>query len=271
MNVRAYLDRIRYDGDTAPTLETLTAVQQAHLMAIPYENFDIHLGRYLPLDDHSTFEKIVTQRRGGWCYEMNGLMAWALRELGFSVTLLASAVNRSAIGDRAERNHLILKVHLDRPYLVDVGFGNGLLKPLPLESGVYQQHGFAYGLVYDIEDARWHFYNQPYGGPGFDFTLQPYQLNDFSSRCHELQTSPESGFVRNVVAYRFTPTGYIGLRGAVLKTVKPSGELERTIESEGAFRRVLSELFDLNLSSDQLSTLWQVVWQKHQQQKNADS
>ncbi len=264
MKIAAYLDRIGYKEDTAPTLETLTAIHQAHLRAIPYENFDIHLGRYLLLDDRATYEKIVMQRRGGWCYEMNGLMAWALRELGFSVTLLASAVNRTKLGAAADFNHLILKVYLDRAYIVDVGFGNGIFQPLPLEPGVYVQHGFAYGLSYDDDTERWNFFNQPYGGVMVEFTLRPRQITDFSARCHELQTSPSSSFVRNVVAYRFTPTGYIGLRNATLTTVKPSGELTRTIESEGAFRRVLSELFDLNLSSDQLSTLWQVVWQKHQ-------
>src|SRR4051812_15166720 len=92
MDVNAYLERIGYHGSHEPTLATLTAIHRAHLLTIPYENFDIHLGRTLSLDLEKTFDKIVRQHRGGWCYEMNGLLAGALHELGFDVTLLASGV-----------------------------------------------------------------------------------------------------------------------------------------------------------------------------------
>src|SRR5437868_15402114 len=94
----AYLERIGYSGSRRPTLATLIAVHRAHLLAISYENLDIHLGRVLTLDPAQIFDKIVMRRRGGWCYEMNSLLAWALRELGFSVTLMGSTVNRAAIG-----------------------------------------------------------------------------------------------------------------------------------------------------------------------------
>src|SRR5262249_39813398 len=131
MQLNDYLARIGYTDSPAVNLETLTALHRAHLLKITYENLDIHLGRYLTLDERAIFEKIVTNRRGGWCYEMNGLFAWALREMGFSVRLMASAVNRVVNGDGAERGHLILLVEIDRPYLADVGFGNGFLTPLP--------------------------------------------------------------------------------------------------------------------------------------------
>mgnify|MGYP001220224342 CR=1 FL=1 len=258
MDVRAYLDRIGYHGDTTPTLPTLNAIHQAHLMAIPYENLNIHLGRYLPVEPSAALEKIVTQRRGGWCYEMNGVMAWALCELGYPVTLLASCVG----GEGNERNHLILRVDLDRPYLVDVGFGNGLLRPIPLEPGQYQQHGFEYALE-NVGD-RWIFTNQPYGASSFEFSLEPHQIHDFVDRCHWLQTSPESRFVQIVVSYRFNQAGYVGLHGAVLKHVTAEGKHEAIIEDETAYRRVLEEQFDLHLTEGEITALWQIVWQKHQ-------
>lgn len=86
MEIGAYLERIGYTGECTITLQTLTAIHEAHLRAIPYENLDIHLGRTLSLDIEAIYDKIVTRRRGGWCYEMNGLLSWALRELGFAVT-----------------------------------------------------------------------------------------------------------------------------------------------------------------------------------------
>jgi len=207
------------------------------------------------------FDKMVTGRRGGWCYEMNGLFAWALRELGFSVTLLSSAVNREVQGDNAERNHLVLLVQLERPYLVDVGFGNGFLHPLPLEPGVHRQGFLDYQLAY--RDGRWTFANHAYGGPGYDFTLQPHRLADFAGKSHELQTSPESGFVRVVVCHRFAPEGLLSLRGAILRTVTAAGARDETIEDEGAYHRLLRERFDLNLPEAEVSRLWQIVWQKH--------
>ena len=150
MDINAYLDRIHYQGPRLPTRQVLFDVHRAHLRAITYENLDIHLGRTLTLDISHIFDKIVTRHRGGWCYEMNGLLAWALSELGFVVTLLPSAVNREKLGDKAERNHLILLVQLEQPYLVDVGFGNGFLQPLPLKPGHYRQDFLTYELAQNI-------------------------------------------------------------------------------------------------------------------------
>jgi N-hydroxyarylamine O-acetyltransferase len=269
MNVDGYLSRIGYTAGREPTPKTLVDLHRTHLTAIPYENLDIHLGGYLGLDLPGIFDKIVLQRRGGWCFEMNGLFAWVLRELGFHVTLLSSAVNREALGERAEHNHLILLVQLERPYLVDVGFGNGFLYPLPLTAGHYQQ-GY---LSYTLSDmgTHWHFTNHAYGGPGYDFTLQPQQLTDFTDKCHELQTSPESGFVRVTVAHRFTDAGIISLRGAVLRTVTEAGVHDETLVDETSYRRVLEQQFDLRLSEGEISRLWQIVWRKHQEfvQQNA--
>jgi N-hydroxyarylamine O-acetyltransferase len=215
------------------------------------------------LDEAHIFRKLVTEGRGGWCYEMNGLFAWALEMLDFRVTRLASAVNREASGDGAERNHLILKVDLDRPYLVDVGFGNGLLEPVPLEAGTYTQRFLSYGLSHN--GTRWYFQNQIYGGAGFDFTLQPHRMVEFAEKCHELQTSPESGFVRTTVCYRFTPDGYIGLRGAVLQSISESGVDEQVIESQDEYTATLEERFDLHLPAEDVATLWQKVWVRHQE------
>jgi len=258
MQLDAYLTRIQYTGPRSVNAETLRQLRRAHLFAIPYENLDIHLGRTLKLELPHIYNKIVVDARGGWCYEMNGVMAWALCELGYPVTLLASCVG----GEGNERNHLILRVDLDRPYLVDVGFGNGLLRPIPLEPGQYQQHGFEYALE-NVGD-RWIFTNQPYGASSFEFSLEPHQIHDFVDRCHWLQTSPESRFVQIVVSYRFNQAGYVGLHGAVLKHVTAEGKHEAIIEDETAYRRVLEEQFDLHLTEGEITALWQIVWQKHQ-------
>ena len=81
LDVERYLQRIDYSGPTVPTLETLSALHQAHLLAVPFENLDIHLGRAIVLDEEALYDKIVERRRGGFCYELNGLFAALLRAL----------------------------------------------------------------------------------------------------------------------------------------------------------------------------------------------
>lgn len=185
MNLEAYLERIHYQGSLRPTLETLTQLHRAHLLAIPYENLDIHLGRRLGLDERGFFQKLVLERRGGWCYEMNGLFAWALRELGFQVDYLAGAVPKASAGPDAAGNHLVLLVHLPEwDFIADVGFGDGFLEPIPFRAGTYRQNGFEFRLEPDPQDGRWTVHNHAYGAaPTYDFGLEPYALSDFWPRC----------------------------------------------------------------------------------------
>ncbi len=259
MNLQGYLRRIEYKGPLEPTLETLRRLHRAHLLAIPYENLDIHLGRRLELSEERIFDKLVLERRGGWCFEMNGLFAWALREMGFAPHLLAGAVDREKMGEATRFTHLVLLVELERPYLVDVGFGNGFLEPLPLAEGAHSQ-GF---LRYRLErlDTSWWRYRQVHGGPSFDFTLEPCALADFTGACHILQTSPESGFVRLSVCYRFVPEGVLSLRGATLGRLGREGLHEEVLETKEAYGRVLREAF--GLEPDGLDKLWGKVWQNH--------
>ncbi len=260
MDVDAYLARIGYEGTLEPTPATLYALHRAHLLTVPYENLDIHLGRPLTLSLPDIFAKLVIRKRGGWCFEMNGLFAWALRELGFTVTLLGAAVTRPNAPPKPQPDHLILRVDLERPYLADVGFGDGLLEPLPLEPGRYRQGLFDFALTRtgDI----WYFQNHPQGSaPGFVFGLESKRLTDFAAMCGTLQTSPESGFVRVTVCQRLTHTGVVTLRGAVLREVTAAGVEERVLESADDFDRVLRGRFGLGLP--ETPNLWPRIWASH--------
>jgi N-hydroxyarylamine O-acetyltransferase len=259
MELGAYLARIGYDGPINLDLTTLAALHRAHLQAIPYENLNIHLGRELSLDQGRIFHKLVEQRRGGWCFEMNGLFAWALRQIGFDVQLLSSAVGRQGSDDEAEGNHLILLATLDRPYLADVGFGNGIFEPLPLEAGEHQQGWMRFKLA--REGERWFYENTSNGGPGFDFTLEPRELGYFARQCHTLQTSPDSGFVKNTVSFRFTPQGFVNLRGAVFNTTSGGEVTTRTIVDAQDYATTLTEEFGLDIP--EAPALWEAVYRRH--------
>ena len=262
MQLDAYFKRIGFNEAAKVDLPTLAALHRHHLLAIPYENLDIHLGRALTLDLTHIFDKIVQQQRGGWCYEMNGLFAWALREIGFDVQMLGSRVGSPAQGGDADLDHLILEVTMEnQPWLVDVGFGNGLLEPIPLRVGQYEQGFLQYQLSEEPEEGRWFFHNQPRGGGGFGFTRQRREYASFARRCHELQTWPDSGFVRATVCHRHTGDAVITLRGAVLKEVTAQGVAERIVDNYDDYAQVLAQQFDLHL--DETPALWARVWERH--------
>jgi N-hydroxyarylamine O-acetyltransferase len=253
-----YFTRIGYTGGAAPSLTTLRDLHRAHLLAIPYENLDIHLGVPLTLDADRMFAKLVDEHRGGWCYEMNGVFASVLQSLGFQVRLVAGTVGRARGGWRAQGNHLVLIVTLDRPWIVDVGFGDGFLTPLPLEVGTFTQ-GFLHYRV-SRDGPRWRVDNHAYGGAdGFDFTLTPRTLDAFATQCRELQTSPDSSFVKTTVCERFTPHGLVMLRGAMLREITARGVTSRVLKDANEFATALRERFGLDLH--EAADLWPRVWQ----------
>jgi N-hydroxyarylamine O-acetyltransferase len=261
MNLEAYLKRIDLHG--APlraTLATLNAVQRAHLKAIPYENLDIHLGRELPLGGARAFEKIVVNGRGGWCYEMNALLGWALTEIGFEVQLLSSGV-LSSTQNSSEGDHLVLLVRLgDGDYLADAGFGDGAIEPLPLREGTYKRGFLEYSMERDSE--TWIMRNHAGSNTvGFAFTLQPRALDDFAERCTRLQTSPESGFVRTTVCQRITDTALYTVRGAILTTLTAHKKTESTLENAEEYRTTLRDTFKLELLETE--QLWEKIWARH--------
>src|SRR5712692_598787 len=110
LDVSAYLRRIDHAGPIAPTRETLHSLHRAHMFAVPFENLDIHLGRKIVCDEGRFLHKIVNERRGGFCYELNGALAALLRALGFQVTLLSARVGRDDGSDGPEFDHLTLRV-----------------------------------------------------------------------------------------------------------------------------------------------------------------
>src|SRR5579871_1708740 len=142
MDISAYLERIDYRGSLDITPETLRDLQVAHLRTVPFENLSVVMGEPVILDDASLFEKIVVRRRGGFCYELNGLFAALLRDLGFPVEMLSAGVSRSSAQVFGPGfDHLALMVTLEHRWLVDVGFGGSFFEPLRLDDRAVYSHG----------------------------------------------------------------------------------------------------------------------------------
>jgi N-hydroxyarylamine O-acetyltransferase len=261
MKLADYLSRIEYQGQPRADLECLSAIHRQHLLHIPYENIDVQMGRRLDLDIERIFDKIVHQHRGGWCYEMNGLLGWALGEIGFDVMRMAGGVMRSLDGDDVLGNHLVLAVQLEQPYIADVGLGNGLIEPAPLEGGPIRQ-GFRECSFEEIEHGYWRFNNFPGAMPlDFDFRYEAADESLLVASCDKLQSDPESIFLQNLICMRLDPEGARFMVGKMLFVFSGLESKKRTLESEEDLGRTLSEVF--NLHDMPVDKLWARVVARH--------
>lgn len=249
MEVGTYLARIGYSGPVEPTAETLAALHRAHMLAVPFENLDIHLGVPNVLDPDHVYEKIVRRRRGGWCFELNGLFALLLERLGFAVTRYSAAVVSSdpPFPDFA---HLTLRVDLDRPWLCDVGFGDSFTRPLLLDDpGDQPRERHTYRLersgerVTLSQDDR----------PQYVFELAPRQMHEFAGMCTFLQTSPDSFFTESPICSLATEDGRLSLSGMRLITTAAGVRSERELAGEAERGAVLRDLFGVDLGGAALT------------------
>ena len=264
MDLQAYLDRIGFSGTPTPDLVTLRALHRAHHLAVPYDALDVQLERTVSTDPAKAYAKIVERGRGGWCYEMNGVLGWALREIGFDVTRIAAGANKEIGGDLLLGNHLVLLVRLPEGlWMADVGFGDGPIEPYPIVEGPFSQGGFHFALERP-EGDWWRLRNREGGGAkSFDFKLDGSDEALMAGRCEWLRYAPESNFVLNAVVQRHTPEGYLLLRGRTLITVTPQGDTSRLLDSAEAYVAVLHDLFGLDLP--EAAGLWPRICARHDQ------
>jgi N-hydroxyarylamine O-acetyltransferase len=264
MDIDRYLSRIGLRERPRPNLAGLKALHRAHLLAIPYENLDVQFGRRVTIQRPAIYEKIVEQGRGGWCYEMNGLLGWALGELGFRVTRATGSVMREVSGDAANGNHLVLRVELPEGlYLADVGFGDGPRNPVRVAAGAFHSDGFDFSLR-RVDDAWWRLINDPRGGaPSFDFNLSPADEMLLAAKCDYLQSDPSSVFVQNLVAQRHVPGGLEILRGRTIRSIRAGGIENRLIADADDLVRTLRDVFALDVP--EAAALWPKVTARHEE------
>ncbi|HEX8749010.1 MAG TPA: arylamine N-acetyltransferase [Pyrinomonadaceae bacterium] len=251
MNIKAYLERISYHGSLAPTAETLRELQVAHLLAVPFENLSIHIKEPIVLEDEALFAKIVERRRGGFCYEANGLFAALLRELGFDVAMLSAGVANAEGSFGPDFDHMALMVSLEQRWLVDVGFGDSFLEPLLLDDRGEQVDGeCAYRILPDgaylvlaqrDDSGEWK--------PQYRFTLQPHEYADFAEMCHYHQTSPQSHFTRARICSQATRDGRLTLSEMrFITTSRNGGRQERLLTSQEERAGILREHFGIEMT-----------------------
>lgn len=253
-DLAAYFDRVGYTGQAAADLETLHAIVAAHNRTIPFENLDPVMG--IPVADLGVValtDKLVHRRRGGYCYEQNGVMGYVLAELGFGVERLGGRVVwMNTSGDLPAQTHEALSVTVpgaDGRWLVDVGFGGQTLSsPIRLEVGTIQttrhepyrvlDHGNGYVLQAQIR-GEWQAL--------YTFTSRPVPQIDREVGSWYVSTHPKSGFVTGLSAALVTDDARWNLRGRNL-AIHSSGDTERIRFATAAdVLTALTERFGINL------------------------
>lgn len=209
MNVNEYLSRINITKTEEPSYSFLKTLQINHLYSIPFEDLDIPDRAKIILDLKTIYNKIILNNRGGFCYELNGMFHWLLTELGFNVDMLSARVfnhDKKELGP--EYDHMALIVHLEKDFLVDVGFGDSFRAPIELPNGKITDVSGDYRIVendsacYELQkfiDGIWNLQ--------YSFMLTPQTLSNYSAMCEFQQNNPASHFRTRMLCTIATPAG----------------------------------------------------------------
>lgn len=232
--VAAYLTRIGARSPEGTDAATLRALHRAHVMAVPFENVDIVDGRGLRLTVPELFDKVVTRRRGGYCFELNGLFAALLRSLGFDVVMVAASGESSA-GPGSDLDHLRLLVTDDaaQRWVVDVGNGASWPAPLPLQDGAEIDLGHAHVRVTRDDDGWWTWTRATDGDDWqreWRFDEQPRELSEFAPRSRWHESSPDSPFSQGLLCTRTVDGGRLTLTKERLVLTRADGREEEPVD-----------------------------------------
>lgn len=243
-----YLSRIGYTGPVAPTLEVLGALQAAHIATIPFEAIDALTGDGIDIGTEAVDAKLIGQRRGGYCFEQNGLFLRVLHAIGFKAEGLLGRVRWMLPDDAPDtpRTHMVVRVTIDgRPWLADVGFGASV-PPAPLamdnedaqptshETYRIVRHGDVWQVAALIEGEWRTLYRlDPVSPPAID-----YEIGNWYTSAH-----PASHFRHQLIAARTTAEARYGLRDNRLTTRLTDGRIDRRYLTADEIERALSEIF----------------------------
>jgi N-hydroxyarylamine O-acetyltransferase len=242
IDMSATLSRIGFSAKAEPTSAVLFALQRSHLMTVPFENLDIHLGRPIRLDTSALFTKIVSNRRGGYCFELNGLLALLLEMIGFRVKRLSAASANDDGSYKAPFEHLALCcLAADRgetAWLVDVGWGDGPVEPLRIEAWSEQERG---GRLYRLRPEDVFFVLEEKTAAGewikhYRFGLAAHKLDEFEGMNQYLQTSPVSMFTQKRLCALFRPNGRVTLSDLRLIETRNRGLRGSEEKTEGCWK-----------------------------------
>lgn len=254
MNITHYLERINYTSPAKQDAQTMRGLHIAHMQTVPFENLDIGRKRPIQISEEAIWQKLIVNRRGGFCYELNGLFAWLLKQIGLEVTYLNARVYSHRNGSLGiDFDHLALLVQVpgkSERWLADVGFGDSFNEPLLFEMDTEQVQGLRSYRLEKI-DGGYVVWQKNYAGTWerqYFFDLTPHIFpKEYEAACLCHQTSPESGFTRSSIISRAIPDGRVSLEDGRLILTANGQRTERPLESKEEYNKLLKEYFDIVL------------------------
>ena len=251
MDIEQYLKRIDFQGDTSIDENLLFKLQKKHLLNIPFENLDIHYAKRINLSINDIYQKIVIDKRGGFCYELNGLFHFFLKQIGFNAKLISARVHTKNGEYSPEYDHLAIIVNIENyEYLVDVGFGKFSLEPLKLEQ--HKKISDNYGqFKFNKHDTNYYRINEIRNKkliPQYIFKNEEHKLSEFTERCNFHQSSENSHFTKKKLISIAKSDGRITLNNSQLKITRLG--IETVIDfDENEFDAKLKQYFDLKIKN----------------------
>ena len=245
--VAEYLRRLEVTRPQMVDAGTLGLLHRAHQIAVPFENLSIHLGELISLNEDDLIGKIVSMRRGGFCYELNGAFALLLQALGAHVERVAARVYANG-QPGPPFDHLALIVRPadgSGPWLADVGFGSHSVFPLLLDHREGQDDPAGRFLLADTEDADVDVLRN--GEPQYRIERRERSLADFVPTCWWQQTSPQSHFTRDTICSRLTGDGRISISGRTLIRTSGGSRVEQQLSDDAALLAAYGDHFGIIL------------------------
>lgn len=267
-DLAAYLERIALQTMPLPDREGLAALQRAHRLAIPFENLDVRLGRPIRIDSASVFDKLVTARRGGFCFEQGPLFLDALAALGFTARPLLGRV-LLGLAEIGPRTHTLALVTIEgQDWIADVGFGGSYAPPMPLVDGAMAEapdgalwrleagHALGWMLLRDGPSTSTDGRGEGEGWvPQYAFTLDAVFEADCLMGAHFAATFPASRFVQHAIVSLPLPTGFASLIDRRYRRKSADQIADGVIDDPRVYRIRLGLLFGLQLSAEEVAAL----------------
>lgn len=249
-DIKKYLRRIKFDKSPKPELDTLRDLHKSHLLNIPFENLDIHQKNKITTDPDKLFDKIVNRKRGGFCYELNGLFNELLVSLGFETTIVSARVFSTPENYGEEFDHLCIIVLIDNDkWIADVGFGEFIIYPMKFELGIEQNDINGTFRIEKYDEN--YFVIQKKNGNNWTnlylFSEKARDISEFAGMCSYHQNSPDSHFTKQRVCSIATETGRITLTDKVFKIRNGEDTTETEIKNYNEFNSKLKEYFEIEL------------------------
>jgi N-hydroxyarylamine O-acetyltransferase len=244
----AYLRRIGVTDPVPFDVEGLRLLHRAHLMAVPFENLSIHLSEQISIAEDDLVAKIVTARRGGFCYELNGLFGLLLEALGTDVTRVAARVyGDGRLGPPFDHLALVARAaDGSGPWLVDVGFGSHAVYPLLFDERGEQDDPAGTFRIADADDGDIDVLRD--GAPQYRIEMRARSLADFGPTCWWQQTSPASHFTQGTICSRLTEDGRVSVAGRMLIQTRDGVRTEQELADDEALLSAYREHFGVILS-----------------------